>query len=61
MGTEDNYEYLGNTIIPSSISADILLWSYLFLLKLHSPSSSTKFQRTDITNIFYEYPILKYL
>lgn len=60
-GTEDNYEYYVQYFVPSSLGTDILLWIYLILLKTDNPSSTVKFQGTDITNIFKEYSIINYL
>jgi hypothetical protein len=58
MGTEDNYTYLIANIIPASVTTDLLLWLYLLLQRLHSPSANVKFAGTEITDIFREYPII---
>lgn len=60
-GTEDNYEYYVQYFVPSSLGTDILLWAYLMLLRTYSPSSTVKFAGTDITNIFEEYSVIRYL
>jgi hypothetical protein len=61
MGTEDNYEYYVEYFVPSSIITDILLWIHLIFLKMYNPSSTVKFQGTDITNIFKEYSVINYI
>jgi hypothetical protein len=52
MGTEDNYYYYVEYIIPNSIVTDILLWIHFIFLRMYSPLATLKFQGTDITNIF---------
>lgn len=61
MGTEDKYVFYVQYFIPSSIITDILLWMHFIFLKMYNPSSTIKFQGTDITNIFEEYSIVNYL
>jgi hypothetical protein len=60
MGTEDNYEYYVQYFVPSSIVTDVLLWIHFISLKMYSPASTLKFQGTEITNIFKEYPVINY-
>ena len=60
MGTEDAYSYYLYELIPKSIIIDIILWTYLLLRKIYSPSSSVKFGNTDIVNIFEEYTLVNY-
>lgn len=58
MGTDDNYSFFLEGIVPKSIVIDLILWAYLIILKVFSTSKSIKFASTDITNIFEEYPIV---
>lgn len=60
MGTDDNYAYFIQDIVPKSIVIDLILWGYLLILKIYSTSKSIKFASTDITNIFEEYPVVRY-
>jgi hypothetical protein len=60
MGTEDSYGYYLAEVVPSSIVIDLVLWTYLLLRKIYSPSSSVKFGNTTIVNIFEEYALVNY-
>jgi hypothetical protein len=60
MGTDDNYGYYIEDIVPKSIVIDLILWAYLLILKIYSTSKSIRFASTDITNIFEEYPVICY-
>jgi hypothetical protein len=61
MGTEDDYSYFVEKVVPKSIVIDLILWAYFLLLRIYSSSSSSKFSGTNITNIFEEYPLINYV